>query len=118
MRASLIAASFASAPELQKKTRSANDALAQLVGEAHHRLGEVEVADVPEPARLRGERLRELRVAVTERRHADAGAEVDVLVPVDVPHAGAGATVENHLLRRVVGHVPALPRGHELTGLR
>ena len=92
--------------------------LAQLLGETHRRLHEVEVAGMPEPARLLRKRLRQLRVAVAERGHADPRSEVDVLVAVRVPYAGALAAVEDHLLGRVVGHVPALPRRHQLRGLR
>ena len=91
--------------------------LAQLFGEAHRRLREVEVADVPEPPGLPGERLRELRVAVAERGHADPGAQIDVFVTVEVPHAGPCATVEDHLLGRIVRHVPALPGRHQLPRL-
>ena len=67
--------------------------LAQLLGKAHRRLHEVEVAGMPEPSRLIDERLRQLRVAVAEGGHADPGAEVHVLVAVRIPYAGALAAV-------------------------
>ena len=86
--------------------------LAQLLREAHHRLREVEIADVPEPAGLLGQRFGELRVSVAERRHADPGTHVDVLVAVEVPETRTLAAVEDHFLGRVVGHVSALPGRH------
>ena len=48
LRAHLIAASFASAPELQKKRLRTAEAVRQLRGELLHRLREVEVRDVPQ----------------------------------------------------------------------
>ncbi len=94
-RASLIAASIASAPELPKKTRrppvSRRSRSAEL--ELGWR-GEV-VRDVREGRRLARHGIHEDRVRVTERVDRDAGEEVEVLGALDVPHPGALAPDEH-----------------------
>jgi hypothetical protein len=96
-RASFSAASLASAPELQKKTRSANVASVSLF--ASRSVGEP-VRDVPDLARLLLDRLHHRRVAVAERRHGDAAREVDVHAPVLVPDARALAAHRQERRRR------------------
>ena len=82
----LKAASLASAPELQKKTRpSRPKQLEQPLGERDGRLGDEEVGDVAEGGDLAADGLDDGRVGVAERVDRDAADEVEVLVAVGVP---------------------------------
>ena len=94
MRASLIAASLASAPELQKNTLPPRLDSRQALGQAHRGLGVEEVADVHQPPDLLAHGLDDARVAVAEVRHRDAAQEVEVLVALGVPQARALAAHE------------------------
>ena len=73
LRAHLSAASIDSAPELQKNALRAAEAVGELRGELLHRLGPVEVRDVPEPVELRVRRGERRGVAVAEPDDGDAG---------------------------------------------
>ena len=86
-RASLIAASFASAPELQKNARAEARAAVQPLGERDGGLRPVQVGDMPEAECLLGERRDRRRVAVTERAHREAGDQVEVRPALLVPDA-------------------------------
>ena len=70
-RAHLSAASIDSAPELQKNALRAAEPLGELVGELLHRLGRVEVRDVPEPVELRVRGGERRRVAMPEADDRD-----------------------------------------------
>ena len=79
-RDSLNAASFASAPELQKNTRPGRPARASSSSaSADRRLGDVEVGDVAERGDLLGDGRHHGRVGVAERVDRDAAEQVDVL---------------------------------------
>ncbi len=109
MRASLIAASLASAPELQKYTLPPRLELDRLLREAHRGLAVEQVADVDQRTRLLGDRGDDLGVAVAEARDRDAAEEVEVLVALRVPQARALAAYELDGLARVGGdHARAL----------
>jgi hypothetical protein len=90
-RASLISASLASAPLLQKNTRPGPGVADQpprelaLVGVAE------EVADVDQLARLPLHRLHPVRMAMAQRAHRDARGEIEVALALVVPHLGAAA---------------------------
>ena len=103
-RASLIAHSIASAPELQKNTLPPSEASASRARQAHRGLGVEEVAHVHEPAGLVAHRLHHARVAVAELGHGDPAQEVEVLVPVRVPQPRALAAHELHRLAHVGAH--------------
>jgi ParB family chromosome partitioning protein len=77
---------------------------AEPLGQAGHRLGVEEVADVEQPARLLAHGGDDGRVAVPDARHADAGEEVEVLVAVRVPQPRALAAVERDRVPRVRRH--------------
>ena len=102
LRAYLIAASFASAPELQKKawappkrseSRSASSAFGSV---------EYEVRHVPEPVELRVRGRERRGVAVAERDDGEPGAEVEVAPPVvvDEPRALAARRRSRRRARR------------------
>jgi hypothetical protein len=74
----LIAHSSASAPELVKKTRSANVASTSRSPEPALAGDLVEIGDVPELAGLLGQGGDQMRVAMAERIDGDAGREVQV----------------------------------------
>ena len=70
-------------------------------GQPHQALGERDrlrrrevVAHVHEPLRLRADRLDDRGMRVTESVDGDAGEEVEVLAPVDIPHAGTAPVGE------------------------
>ena len=84
LRAHLSAASIDSAPELQKNALRAAEAVGELRGELLHRLGPVEVRDVPEPVELRVRGRERRGVAVAEPDDGDAGEEVEVAIAVVV----------------------------------
>ena len=115
----LNAASLASAPELQKKTRPGPAGeLEQPLGEQQARLVHRQVGDVPELLRLRGDRLDDLRVRVAEDRRRDAAEQVGVLAAVDVPDRRARAAGQRDRRRLVVAHHHGRPAGGQLLRAR
>ena len=80
LRASLSAASLASAPELAEEHLAAQRALRQPLGQPHHRRGVEEVRDVQQPRRLLLHRGDDLRMAVAGVADRDPAQEVEVLV--------------------------------------
>ena len=94
LRASLMAHSFASAPELVKKicpswpVASSSSSLTAIAACGGDRVGE-EVGHVQQRCGLVGDRLGDHRVGVTERHHGDPGEEVEVALAVRVPQLGA-----------------------------
>ena len=104
-RTTLSAASLASVPELQKKTRaSACEEAEQLLGEQHAGLVDEEVAGVRDLADLVGDRRDDGGVRVAERGDRDARDQVEVAVAVGVPDLAALAAVEGKRRHAVVGH--------------
>jgi hypothetical protein len=98
---------LASAPELQKNARAANDRADEPRGEPLAGLGAVQVAHVHEPRRQRlvhggGEP----GVAVAERVDGDAAGEVEV--------GAAGVVVHRHALAARQAHRRALVRAEEI----
>ena len=78
LRAYFSAASIASAPELQKKACAPPKRVGQPLGELLHRLGPVEVRDVPEPVELRVRGGERRGMAVAEADDGDPREEVEV----------------------------------------
>ena len=78
-------------PGVAEEGLAAEAAAGEAVGEAHGGLGVEEVADVQQPSRLLAHGGDNPGVAVADVRDGDAGEEVQVLVPVDVPEHGARA---------------------------
>jgi hypothetical protein len=113
LRASLIAASLASAPELAKYTLPPSELCGQPVGQPPHRLGVEQVRDVDQAADLLAHRLDHARVAVADVADRDPGQEIEVLVAVGVEQRAAGPRDELDVEARVVGlqraHAPAAP---------
>ena len=60
------------------------------------------LSEMRAPVYLLGDRVGDLRVSVADDHDAEPVVEVDVLVPIDVPHAAASAVVREHRLRRGV----------------
>ena len=99
-RASLMAASRASAPELQKKTFDPAGAPAsdeQPLGELDLRHRGEEVRDVHQLAGLLRHGRDQGGVVVAERVDGDAADQVEVAPAVDVPDPGAVAVLEHEL---------------------
>src|SRR4051794_40267970 len=110
-----LAAAFGLTRELQRRLDRlgarvreedgpAERALGQPLGEADHRLGVEEVADVQQLAGLGADRRDDLRVAVADARDRYAGEEVEVLVALLVPQPRALAADEAHRVARVRRH--------------
>ena len=76
----------------------------QTLGEARLSGDVVQVGRVPDLARLLGERLDQMRVAMAERRHRDAGAEIKVAAAVRVMDVGALALLKGEVGTRVRRH--------------
>ena len=85
LRAIFSAASFASAPELQKKALRALEPLSEERCEPEHRLRPVEVRGVPEPVELRLRGRQWPRRTMAETDDGDPGDEVEVRAPRVVP---------------------------------
>ena len=99
-RASLMAASSASAPELQKNTFEPAGAPAsdeQPLGELDLRHRGEEVRHVHELTGLLRHGRDQRRVVVAQGVDRDAADEVEVPAAVDVPHPGAVAVLEHEL---------------------
>ena len=101
LRAILMAASFASAPELAKKTTSAKVAADEALGEPLALRNPEEVRGVPDLAGLLGEGRDEVRVGVAERVDGDAGAEIEVSLPVAPEKPGTLPLFERQIGARV-----------------
>ena len=84
LRTSLIAASFASAPELQKNTDEPNEREHSRAAKRHVRLVVEQVRDVHQPPDLLLHGRDDLRVAMAEVVDRDPAQEVEVLVPAGV----------------------------------
>ena len=112
----MIAASFASAPLLQKKHWPPKRPLGERLGEAPLRLDVPGVRDVDQLADLLADRLDHARRAVAEQVAAPAGEEVEVAVPLGVPDLRALAADQADRVAAVVrDHVP-LELGDRLGG--
>ena len=101
LRAHLSAASTASVPELQKNDCAPPNRSDSSAGQVLHRLGRVEVRDVPEPLELLPRRGERGRVAVAEADDGDAGDQVEVALAVVGDQPGALAVDERHGQPRV-----------------
>ena len=97
MRASRIAASFASVPELVKKLfcNLARSDLRQLFRQRHDGFVREKRRGVLQLVDLRLDLRRDLRIAMSQPDRHDPAEEIEVLVPLDVPQV---------LHRGVVGH--------------
>ncbi|MDT4815155.1 hypothetical protein FQZ97_481770 [compost metagenome] len=76
----------------------------QLLGQAQGRFVGEHVGDVPDLARLLGQRPHQRRVRVAQGVHGDAAGEVDQLSTALVPDSRTFATHRNEGGGRVVGH--------------
>ena len=106
LRASLIAVSLASAPELREEDPVGEGVVAEQLGELGLLRDVEEVGDVEQGRRLLAHRAHHLGVAVAERGHRDAAGEVEVLLAVGVPHP--------HPFAAHQGHRGALGGGHQV----
>ncbi len=91
--------------------------LDQLLGQPQRGLGVEHVAGVPELVRLRHQRGDEIGVLVAERVHRDAGAEVEVITTLRIPHPGALAVVEHDVARTVHRQPVTLAQADEIGGI-
>ena len=87
---------------------------AQLLGQLGVRLGVVQVGDVGQLGGLGGHRVHPGLIVIAQGAHADAGGEVDVLLPGHVPHGGPLAVVHGHGEAAVGGHHILLVQGFDL----
>ena len=111
----MIAASLASAPLLQRKTRSANECVHSSSASTRLRLAVVQVGDVQDlvaPASSMARVTR--RMAVAEVGDHGAGEEVEVLLAVGVPDARALAAHERQRRARVGREQVAVGEGDDL----
>jgi hypothetical protein len=111
-RASLRAASRASAPLLVKKTRLGGQPLREIDLRLVVKVG---ARHVQELAGLVADRLDNVRVTVAGGGHGDAGGEVEEQVPVHVPDDRAAAAVDDEWVgarvrRRDIAVVPLKER--------
>ena len=95
-RASLIAVSFASEPELQKNTSSMPASAQIRSASAVWCRDLVEVRGVDDLRRLVRDGPHEARVAVPEAGHGDARQRIEILLAGLVPQPGAFAAHERH----------------------
>ena len=84
----------------EERLRAA-EAVGELRGELLHRLGPVEVRDVPEPVELRVRGRERRGVAVSEPDDGDAGEQVEVALAVGVDEPRAVARGERDVEPRV-----------------
>ena len=103
-----MAASMASVPELQKKTLSAKEFFTSAFARFDLRLDVEVVRDVHEPLRLFLEGHDDLRMAMAEVVHRDAGDEVEVLLAVGVVDRRAASLHEHQGLAAVGVHQAGL----------
>ena len=101
LRANLLAPSLASAPELQKKTRSSDELSTMVSCEIELWGGVEEVAHLEDEARLLSNRLGDRGVRVAEIEHRPSGREVEVRLAVVIEHPAALAP---HQHRRHAAH--------------
>ena len=100
-----------------KKAFARADALDELGGQPALRLGEIQVRDVDQFARLLDERLGNGRVRVAETAHGNAGAEVEVAFARDIKQVTACAMAEHEVKAAIAGHdvlAEQFPHGLEL----
>ncbi len=120
-RASLNAASLASAPELQKNTRpgcgSGAADVQQSLGEGQHGGVGEEVRDMAEGGDLIGDRLDDGRVGVAQRVDRDAAEQVQVLLAVGVGDHDAVSADEFHGRDTEVVHQRVLTNARQPTRL-
>ena len=98
----LIMPSFASAPELQKNTLSANVASTSRCASRSAPRDAIQVGHVHHLGGLLGDRLGEVRMAVAQRRGGDAGAEIEKSSPIHRPQPSAFAPLEGEVGTGVV----------------
>ena len=91
-----MAASLASAPELQKNTRSMPDNAAQAIGQPRLQVDAVQVGGVHQLARLLADGPGDRRVGVAQAAHGNAGQGIEVLPVLAVPQPDAFTTLELH----------------------
>ena len=87
---------------------------AQLLGHLGIGLGVVQVGDVGQLGGLGGHRVHPGLIVIAQGAHADAGGEVDVLLPGHVPHGGPLAVVHGHGEAAVGGHHILFVQGTDL----
>ena len=98
-------------PLLQKNARGRPDRLRQPLGQLALQRVKEQVRRVHQRLRLFGDRARQARMRVAERRDADAGQQVEVLAPFGVVQAHALAAHERHRLAAVgLQHMPRFAR--------
>ena len=96
--------SFASAPELQKNTLSANVACTKPRGQPLGLRHAIEIGDVHHPGGLGRDRLHEMRIVVADRGGRDAGAAIEKPSPIGRPQPSALAPLEREIGAVVGGH--------------
>ena len=87
-----------------KKAFARAEALDEFGGQPALRLGEIQVRDVDQFARLFDERLGDGRVRVAEAAHGNAGAKVEVTFARDIKQVTARAMAEREVEAAVAGH--------------
>lgn len=95
-RASLMAASLASAPELQKKRSVHTGYLAQALAEFVLQRNLIQVGCVHERCRLLTERAGDCRMTMTQSAHGDTAHGIEIALSVVFPQPGAFTTREGH----------------------
>ena len=98
----LIMPSFASAPELQKNTLSANVASTSRCASRSRLRNAIQVGRVHHLGGLLGDRLDQMRMAVAQRGRGDARPEIQKSSPVHRPQPGAFAPLESEVGTGVV----------------
>ncbi len=101
LRAYFSAASIASRAGVAEERLRAAEALGQPLGELRHRLGPVEVRDVPQPVELRVGCCERCGVSVPEADDGDPREEVQVTAAFRVDEPGAVAGDDRHVLAGV-----------------
>ncbi len=86
----------------EERLRAAED-VGELQRQLLHRLGGVEIRDVPQPVELRVRRREWRRVAVAEADDGDAGEQVEIALAVGVDEPRAFAVGERDVEARVGG---------------
>ena len=87
-----------------KKTFAGADAFDEFGGQPALRLGEIQIRDVNQLARLLDERLGDGRVRVAEAAHGDARAEIEVAFAGDIKQITARAVAEHEVKTPVARH--------------
>ena len=110
-RASLIAASFASQPELQKNSVVHAGQRAQQIGQLFLLGNVVPVGSVDDAPGLLGDGLDQTRMGVTQTGHGDAGEPVQIALALGVPQPHAFAARESHGQPAIGVHQVRCPGG-------